>query len=199
MRNQSADRYHYGYDLLSKYLLRCGPDFYDFAAAFAEQGILEVGGTIEHSHHCDLCVPQFGPDIRGPRFVCLDCLDGDFCATCYAIWEQSRGQMDYCKGHRFYEIPRACYYQFKEGVVMQDGSTLPVLIESVQAKYNSLLAATVSESTVEKTFSSKRTDSEHVVQSTDRSRADTTHTTYSCSTLRETGVGTHANRSQISV
>ena len=47
--------------------------------------------------------------------MCLDCTDGDFCADCYASWKKSNGEMECCKGHIFYEIPRPCWFQFEKG------------------------------------------------------------------------------------
>ena len=47
--------------------------------------------------------------------------------------------MEFCKGHTFYEIPRPCWYHFKEGVVMEDGSTLPEVIEFLEKRFTELL------------------------------------------------------------
>ena len=105
----------------------------------AEQGLIRIRNTIEHAYHCDLCVPDWGPDIRGPRYVCLDCINGDLCADCYASWKNSQEEMEYCKGHTFYEIPRSCWYGFKEGVVMPDGSTLPQVLDLLEERFTLLL------------------------------------------------------------
>jgi hypothetical protein len=123
---------------LSKCLFRSGTTYYDYAAVFAEQGLIH-GNDIEHAYRCDLCVHVLGPSIRGPRFVCLDCIDGDLCADCYASWEKSNGEMEFCKGHTFYEIPRRCWYNFREGVVMEDGSTLPQVIDFLIGRFTTLL------------------------------------------------------------
>jgi hypothetical protein len=88
---------------------------------------------------CDLCGSYRGANIKGPRFACLNCIDSDFCAYCHASWEKSNGELEICKGHRFYEIPRPCWYQFKEGVVMEDGSTLPQVIEFSHERFTTLL------------------------------------------------------------
>jgi len=130
--------YHYGYCSLSKCLFRCGPEFYDHAAVFAEQGLMR-GNMIEHNYHCNLCVHPSGPDIRGKRFVCLECIDVDFCDDCYSNWEKSNGEIEFCKGHSFYEIPRPCWYQFSGGVVMEDGSTLPQVINFLEERFTALL------------------------------------------------------------
>ena len=137
MKGRSKNIHHYGYGELSMNLFACGTEYYDYGAAFAEQGI-NHGKWIEHAYHCDFCT-VFGTDIRGPRFLCLDCIGVDFCAGHYANWEKSDGEMDFCKGHRFYEIPRPCWYQFKDGVVMEDGSTLPEVIDFLEKRFTALL------------------------------------------------------------
>jgi hypothetical protein len=138
IKGRSTVSQYYDCGRLSKCLFRSGTDYYEYAAVFGEQGLLH-GNTIEHAYHCDLCVPQIGPDIRGPRFVCLDCIDGDLCADCYANWEKSNGEMEHCKGHKFYEIPRPCWYQFRERVVMEDGSSLPQVIDFLMERFSALL------------------------------------------------------------
>ena len=52
--------------------------------------------------------------------------------------------MEVCKGHTFYEIPRPCWYQLKEGTVMEDGSTLPQVIDLLEERFTSLLETTES-------------------------------------------------------
>jgi hypothetical protein len=44
-----------------------------------------------------------------------------------------------CEGHSFYEIPRACWYGFKEGVVMEDGSTLEDIINLLEKEFTTLV------------------------------------------------------------
>lgn len=140
--------YHYGYRPLSKCLFRSGTDYHDYAAVFAEQELIR-GKTIGHSYDCNLCgYAGMGGDIRGQRFRCLDCLDADFCADCYASWKKSNGEMDYCKGHTFYEIPRPCWYQFREGVVMEDGSTLPQVIDFLEERFTALLKSARSQTAI---------------------------------------------------
>lgn len=134
----STVRFHYGYKLLTKCLFRSGIDYHEYAAVFAEEGLI-CGKTIEHPYYCNLCGYGLMKEIRGQRFACLDCLEGDFCADCYASWKKSNGEMDYCKGHTFYEIPRPCWYQFREGVVMEDGSTLPQVIDFLEERFTALL------------------------------------------------------------
>ena len=138
MKGPSTARHHFGCGQLSMLLFHAGIDYYDFAAVFAEQGLVH-GNTIEHAYRCNVCGPNFGPDIRGPRFVCLECICGDFCANCYDNWEKSKGEMEFCKGHTFYEIPRPCWYQFREGVVQEDGATLPQVIEYLEERFTALL------------------------------------------------------------
>jgi hypothetical protein len=129
-----------GYQQLFRLLLRLGTNYYDYAAVFAEQEMIR-GNTITHPSTCNLCVPLLGQDIRGPRFVCLDCIDGDFCTDRHANWEKSNGEMDYCKGHTYFEIPRPCWYQFREGVAMEDGSTFPQVIDFLVERFTVLLAS----------------------------------------------------------
>lgn len=129
--------YHYGQ--IAKCLFLSGPDYYDYAAVSAEQG-LSHGNTIFHPNICDICAPDMGlSDIRGARFVCLNCICTDLCADCYSSWEKSDGEMEFCKGHTFYEIPRACRYQLGEGVVMEDGSTLLQVVDTLEEKFTVLL------------------------------------------------------------
>jgi hypothetical protein len=71
--------------------------------------------------------------------MCLDCIDSDFCADCYASWEKSNGEMELCKGHTFYEIPRPCWYQLRAGAVMEDGSTFPQAISFLEERFTALL------------------------------------------------------------
>lgn len=97
---------------------------------------------MEHFNHCNNCRPFIGKgsdDIRGKRFICLDCIDGDFCADCYASWKESNGKMEACKGHHFYEIPRPCWYHLKEGTVTEDGRTLPEVIDFLEKTFKKLL------------------------------------------------------------
>jgi hypothetical protein len=129
------------YDILAQHLFHIGPDYYDYAAAFSEQNFTR-GFPIQQGYHCSSCVGVIGPDIFGSRFKCLDCLIKDLCADCYAGWERSTDEMDFCKGHVFYEIPRSCWYQFKEGVVLENGSTLPEMIDLLEEKFTTLLEIT---------------------------------------------------------
>ena len=138
MKGQSTAHTHYGNGQLAMLLFKAGTEYYEYAAAFAESGFTH-GDTIEHAYRCNLCSPSFEPDIRGPRFVCLDCLCGDMCADCHANWEQSNGEMEYCKGHTFYEIPRPCWYHFAPGIVLEDGSTLSQVIDHLEETFTALL------------------------------------------------------------
>ena len=138
VKGSPTGTYHNSYGLLSVLLFACGTDYHDYAAMFAEQVIIPQGSTIEHTCYCDLC-GVFDQVIRGPRFECLQCLDVDFCAGCYANWKKSNGELDFCKGHSFYEIPRPCWYEFKEDVVMEDGSTLPEVIDFLEERFAALL------------------------------------------------------------
>jgi hypothetical protein len=124
---------------LSRSLCLCGPDYYEYAAVFAEQGVLRTD-PILHSRinfvRCDLC--SRGTIISGPCFVCLDCIDVEFCAACHSGWEAERREITMCRGHSFYKIPRPCWYSFEEGVVMEDGSTLEDVIELLEEKFTVL-------------------------------------------------------------
>ena len=137
----STVRPHYGYGRLATYLFRSGTDYYDYAAVFVEQGLIR-GNTVEHFYRCDLCTLEMGPNIRGSRFACLDCINGDLCADCYASWKKSNGEMEFCKGHTFYKMPRPCWYQLREGVVMEDGSTLSQVIDILEQRFTALLEST---------------------------------------------------------
>ncbi|KAF1982684.1 hypothetical protein K402DRAFT_457189 [Aulographum hederae CBS 113979] len=103
---------------LSKCLFRLGTDHNEHAAIFAEVGV-SGKGLIEHPYFCNLYT--------------------DLCGDCYSSWEKSRGQMDYCKGHTFYKIPRDCWHGFEEGVVSEDGSTLAEVIDFLEEKFTRLL------------------------------------------------------------
>jgi len=128
------------HDFLAQYLFHLEPD-YNYAAAFSEQNLAR-GSTIQHTFHCNICITMIGVDIRGSRFKCLNCLTTDLCADCHTNWEKSNGEMDFCKGHIFYELPRSCWYQFEEGVVLEDGSTLPDMIGFLEEKFAALLEST---------------------------------------------------------
>lgn len=71
--------------------------------------------------------------------MCLDCVEGDLCAECYSSWQKSNGEMEHCKGHTFYEIPRPCWFGFKDGVVMGDGLTLPGVVDFLEERFTKLL------------------------------------------------------------
>lgn len=133
--------------MLSQYLFRSGSDYLDYAAVFAEQMFVHEE-LVKHYCYCDICGYSMGADMTGQRFTCLDCLDTDLCADCYATWEKSNGQMEYCKGHTFYELPRQCWYQFKEGIVMEDGSTLPQVIDFLEKRFTMLLEGAESETAI---------------------------------------------------
>ena len=152
VKEDSTHGQHYGYDQLASCLFRCGFEYYDYAAVFAEQGLVR-GGRIEHRYHCNLCPYDFAPNIRGSRFVCLDCISGDFCAECYANWEKSNGAMEYCKGHTFYEVPRPSWHTFKDGEVLGDGSKLPQVIDVLEQRFTSLLEGAKDESISKATVS----------------------------------------------
>ena len=66
-------------------------------------------------------------------------MDTDLCASCYNDWKLSDGKMSFCRGHTFLELPRACWYEFEEGVVMEDGSTLPQVVDMLEQKFSMLL------------------------------------------------------------
>jgi hypothetical protein len=132
------------YDVLAQHLFHIGPDYYDYAAALSEQS-LHRGGTIRHGFYCSICLRREGPGILGLRFKCLSCLVTDLCADCHAAWKNSKGEMDFCNGHVFYEIPRPCWYQFEEGVVLENGSTLSEMIDFLEEKFAALLKITIGE------------------------------------------------------
>ena len=138
MKAPSSAHNDYASDSLTKLLFHAGPDYHDYGAAFAES-CLARGGIIEHTYRCNLCVLDMGPEIRGSRYMCLDCADSDFCANCYASWEKVDGEMEKCKGHTFYKLPRPCWYHFEDGVVMEDGSTLPQVIDYLEKRFTMLL------------------------------------------------------------
>ena len=144
MKGQSTAHTNYGNGQLAVLLFKAGNEYHKYAAVFAESGFTH-GDPIEHSYRCDLCSPNFGPNIRGPRFVCLDCLCVDMCADCHANWEQSHGETEFCKGHTFYEIPRPCWYQLEPGIVLEDGSTLPQAIDHLEERFTGLLQSAQSQ------------------------------------------------------
>lgn len=80
-----------------------------------------------------------GAASNGKRFTCLDCSDGDLCNDCHASWKKSDEEMKWCRGHVFYELPRPCWYGFKEGIVMENGATLPEVIGLLEVKFRNLL------------------------------------------------------------
>lgn len=124
---------------LSRCLFLCGPDYYGYAAVFGEQNILRTD-PILHSRaifsKCDLC--NRGSIISGPRFVCLACIDTEFCAACYLGWESGMGDKKMCERHSFYEIPQPCWSSFKEGTVTEDGLTLEGVIKLLEKKFTAL-------------------------------------------------------------
>lgn len=65
----------------------------------------------------------------------------DFCASCYESWKVSGEEMEMCRGHSFYEIPRSCWYGFEQDVVMEDGSTLEDVIDLLVEKFTILVQA----------------------------------------------------------
>lgn len=86
-----------------------------------------------------MCTSAWGPLIRGSRFECLDCIDSDFCSDCYVTWENSNGEMEVCKGHKFYQIPRSCWYGFKDNQIMVDGSTMEQVMSYLEKRFTELL------------------------------------------------------------
>jgi hypothetical protein len=126
------------HDILAQYLFHLRPDYYDHAAAFSEQS-LSRQGKILHLYHYSVRSWAPGRSIIGSRLDCLNCLTTDLCADCHASWEESRGEMDFCRGHKLYEIPWPCWYQFKVGVVLEDGSTLPEIIDLLEEKFTAHL------------------------------------------------------------
>jgi len=127
---------------LSKFLFKVGIEYHEYAAVFSEQGLRVHDNVIEHFYSCDICVTSFGPDIRGARYICLDCIASDLCADCYTSWKASNGEMEHCKGHTFYQIPRPCWYQLEKGAVMEDGSTLDQVIDLLKKRFTWLLEST---------------------------------------------------------
>lgn len=127
--------------MLTDALFHCGPAYYEYAAIFAEQALVS-GQIAEHSNYCSTCriLPDSGStQIRGKRFKCLVCSNGDFCADCYESWKQSNGNMEMCKGHSFYELPRPCWYRLKKGTVTEDGKSLSEIIEFLEKRFTALL------------------------------------------------------------
>ena len=138
MKGASPAHNNYASNALTRLLFLAGSDYHGYGAAFAEFFLIR-GGTIEHNLRCNSCVLDMGPEIRGSRFMCLDCADSDFCANCHASWEKADGEMEQCKGHTFYELPRPCWYHFEDGAAMEDGSTLPQIIDYLEKRFTMLL------------------------------------------------------------
>ncbi|KAF2731353.1 hypothetical protein EJ04DRAFT_566899 [Polyplosphaeria fusca] len=101
------------YNIVSQFLFHIGPKYFQYGAAFAEQSS-ECKVNIRHSYHCSMFSLVIGPDI-------------------------SDGEMDYCRGHMFYELPRPCWYNFEESVVLEDGSNLPEMIDFLERDITALL------------------------------------------------------------
>lgn len=138
MRGCSTVRHHYGRGALSSSLVICGPSYYQYAAIFEEQGIV-LTDPVGHPYRCNTCVESLDGFIRGTRFRCLYCIDTDLCADCYKSWKQSNGDMELCKGHIFYQIPRPSWYELKEGMVTEDGKTLAEVVEFLEDTFTKLL------------------------------------------------------------
>jgi hypothetical protein len=142
MRGQQSVCYHFGLLTLAKCLIICGPNYLDYAAVFDEQGIVRRDPIVVPST-CDACLRTLDGWLRGKIFKCLNCLDTDLCAACYTTWHKSDGEMELCKGHTFYEIPRPCWYTFEPGIVTEDGETLPEVIEFLEDHFEGLLGKLV--------------------------------------------------------
>ena len=138
MRSCTSLDHHYGRVVLSQCLVQLGPAYYDYAAIFEEQ---EMAWTtpVTHSSRCNACPRTLNEFLRGTRYHCLMCIDTDFCSDCYGLWKQSNGEMELCKGHAFYQIPRDCWYELKEGTVTEDGKTLADIVAELEVKIKSLL------------------------------------------------------------
>ncbi|CAI6281679.1 unnamed protein product [Periconia digitata] len=134
----SPIRHDWARDELSNQLFSCGPSYYEFGAIFGESALIR-GDIFEQTHNCDACVTNREAGMIGKRYRCLDCIDTDLCETCYKTWQLDKGDLSFCPGHTYHEIPRPCWYNFKEGVVAEDGKTLPQVIEYLKAEFSKLL------------------------------------------------------------
>ncbi|KAF2493875.1 hypothetical protein BU16DRAFT_58449 [Lophium mytilinum] len=140
MRGCCTVRHHYGRAALSSSLIICGRSYYEYAAIFDEQGIA-LNNIVVQPYRCSNCSVSLDGFMRGTRYRCLNCIDTDLCADCYSSWQQSNGDMEFCKSHEFYETPRPCWYGLKEGTVTEDGKTLAELVSFLEDTFTMLLAS----------------------------------------------------------
>ena len=128
-------------------LFRAGTDYYDYAVVFAEQRLIREN-IIEHLSQPRSLRASDRTEDQMLTFRVLGMHQRISCADRPASRKKSDGEMDFCKGHTFYEVPRPCRYLFREGVVMEDGSTLAQTIEFLEQRFIALLGSTGSQTAI---------------------------------------------------
>lgn len=104
------------------------------AAILAELHIVRSSPIRHEGVCCDQCSGGTNSRLVGTRYMCLDCIDTDVCADCYHRL-QANPNPPMCKGHRFAEIPRRCWYTLPLGVVTEKGETLDQVLEEIQSHW----------------------------------------------------------------
>lgn len=137
MRGLTTLRHHYGRAMLSKALEQCGPAYYTYATILDEQALAGKDNVVS-PYWCDICPQTTILWMRGTRYTCINCINTDLCADCHTTWQNSRDQMDFCKGHTFRQIPRPCWYTLESEIVTEDGKTIVEVVEFLWNHFSEL-------------------------------------------------------------
>lgn len=76
-------------------------------------------GDIKHAAYCNNCAEE--EYIRGTRYVCRSCEDGDLCSDRYKLYDEGKLSFPFCKGHTFLAVPRNDWATLAPGTVLADG------------------------------------------------------------------------------
>ncbi|KAH7363690.1 hypothetical protein BKA66DRAFT_552081 [Pyrenochaeta sp. MPI-SDFR-AT-0127] len=142
IKGRTTLRHSHSAHMLAKALDQCGSDYYEYAAIIDEQTLASTN-PLASAVACDYCPPTMNGYMEGMRYKCLVCLDTDLCANCYSIWKKSDGKLDFCKGHTYREIPRACWKTLMPGTVTEDGKTLAEIIDILHDHFSGQLSKLV--------------------------------------------------------
>jgi len=70
-------------------------------------------------------------------------MDVDLCAPCYE--RMMSGELDLrcdflqiCSGHKWFKVPRDCWYAFPEGVVTERGQSLMEVVDELLVRYSAV-------------------------------------------------------------
>lgn len=102
------------------------------AAISFERNLSEINNNLIQPTSCNRCNLN---NIKGSRYVCISCVDTDFCEACF---QEFRNDVKFkrCKNHEFLKVPRDIWKNLKPDCVDENGKTVDMWLAEICEKYS---------------------------------------------------------------